>query len=408
MKPQGESSPDSNHPKHSRDPGVWNGANPFSELWVPGTRRGGNTESIKLRMILESTGSARMLREILLVPLPLPPAPLVLVAENNKRRGLAHEFDAEASKLIGSIALRSNWERDHLNEQLREKPLTFVAAGILVRHLSIGLITLWYLSIFPCCFWQIDILFVPPLGSFENWISKYYPVGPLSSLYCQSSWRAMRALAVLFLLLIVGHLTDSKSSYSLPFHFRQNSGIISPEIRSLVPIRQERPCGAILLSSPIDRLSLIRFADVCLLCVYFARHVPRDKQCDRRIQITAMTRSLARAGPTMLRRMRRNPFEKRIIIRETTSADEFAVITRLVPARITNYLATDLDRALGNFHSFRSFRARGRWKTTCPCLVVHFLHNELAINAFSQARSVWSFCLAGWWMERARRGRAIL
>jgi hypothetical protein len=198
----------------------------------------------------------------------------------------------------------------------------------------------------------------------------------------------MRALAVLFLLLIVGHLTDSKSSYSLPFHFRQNSGIISPEIRSLVPIRQERPCGAILLSSPIDRLSLIRFADVCLLCVYFARHVPRDKQCDRRIQITAMTRSLARAGPTMLRRMRRNPFEKRIIIRETTSADEFAVITRLVPARITNYLATDLDRALGNFHSFRSFRARGRWKTTCPCLVVHFLHNELAINAFSQARSV--------------------
>jgi len=112
-------------------------------------------------MILESTGSARMLREILLVPLPLPPAPLVLVAENNKRRGLAHEFDAEASKLIGSIALRSNWERDHLNEQLREKPLTFVAAvfivrltskikeallraraRILVRHLSIGLITL--------------------------------------------------------------------------------------------------------------------------------------------------------------------------------------------------------------------------------------------------------------------------
>jgi hypothetical protein len=95
-------------------------------------------------MILESARDLPgMPREIL--PAPLPPRPLVAsslkTTSGERTRGSREDSRANSTRkagklMIGSIALRSNWERGRLDEQLRGKPLTFVAAVFIVRLTS--------------------------------------------------------------------------------------------------------------------------------------------------------------------------------------------------------------------------------------------------------------------------------
>jgi len=215
---------------------------------------------------------------------------------------------------------------------------------------------------------------VPRLGSFEKWISRYYPVGPLSSLLlpviaarcartrCPFPFVGCRALD--------GFKVELFSSLSFPSKFPRH---YFPGNSLARPIRQERPRG----SSPrsIDRLSRIRFADMprCsrLLCVYFARYpcpviniaIVEYKSRDDEVVNARRTDNAPRMRPCIITRSKNGllPAKRRAPASGTCSNDR--------PARIARRDCESTARS--QIFSLRSFRARGKGKTartTCPRL----------------------------------------
>jgi len=197
---------------------------------------------------------------------------------------------------------------------------------------------------------------VPRLGSFEKWISRYYPVGPLSSLLLPViAARCARTRCpfpfVGCRLPLDGFKVELFSSLSFPSKFPRH---YFPGNSLVRPIRQERPRG----SSPrsIDRLSQIRFADMPVLafimCLFRPLPVPRNKHCDRRVQITddevvnaRRTDNAPRMRPCIITRSKNGllPAKRRAPASGTCGNDrrESLVAT-------ANRLA--IDRALANFH----------------------------------------------------------